>query len=140
MMRKGFVVTFLSGVALLASPVIHAESASEKIDELVAKQLSEQGVKANALVSDSTFVRRAYLDIVGRIPTMSEAKTYIESDTPGKREELVDELLASEGYVNHYFNFWADILRVNRTANNSGLVTPYYSEFIKEFLRGKPAL
>ncbi len=62
--------------------------------------------------SDSVFVRRAYLDLAGRIPTMKEAKEYVESIDPKKKEKLIDSLLASETFIDYWTLRFADILRV----------------------------
>lgn len=126
----------LSGFApLLAVPAGEAVSPSQKIDALIEKGYSEHGVIPNDPAPDEVMVRRFYLEIIGRIPTKDEAEAYLISNDPEKARQLISELLASEGYVNHWFNYWADVLRVNRTANNSGFVTPHYTEFIKTSLR-----
>ncbi len=108
---------------------------SAEIDHILAAYWKSQGVTPNPPASDEILVRRLYLDIAGRIPTQEETLAYLDSTAPDKHHQLVDSLLSSEGYVNHFFNFWADILRVNRTANNSAFATPAYSLFIKESLR-----
>ncbi|MFT5465498.1 MAG: hypothetical protein ACI8UO_000593 [Verrucomicrobiales bacterium] len=125
----------ISLLALFLPSLVFAASPSEQIDTLIQSGYEEHGVEPNEAAPDWVMVRRIYLDIAGRIPTRAEAATYIHSKDPEKHEKLVQQLLGSDGYVNHWFNFWADILRVNRTANNGQFITPYYSEFIKEFLR-----
>lgn len=121
--------------ALLYVPCAFALSPSATIDSIVEKACSENGVAMNSPASDEVFVRRIYLDVAGRIPTHDEVVEFLSSADPKKRSKLIDELLDSEGYVNNLFTFWADILRVNRTANNNQFLTPYYSEFIKDFIR-----
>ena len=49
--------------------------------------------------------------MVGRIPTLDEARAFHASQMRDKRAKLVDALLASEGYVQNFFNYWADVLR-----------------------------
>lgn len=67
---------------------------SDAIDLLIQARWKEQGIHGAAVCDDGTFVRRLYLDIVGRIPTREEADAFIKSADPQKRAGLVDRLLA----------------------------------------------
>lgn len=82
------------------------------------------------LVSDSTFVRRIYLDIAGRIPTLEETNSFLSSEAVDKRAELIDQLLDSPAYISHQFNFWADLLRI-QSRNRIGPDLPYI-DFVKD--------
>ncbi|MEQ1839423.1 MAG: DUF1549 domain-containing protein, partial [Verrucomicrobiales bacterium] len=110
-------------------------SAWEQIDALLEKNYAAQNVKPNDPAPDATLVRRVYLDIVGRIPTRDEAEAFIASTDPDKTSKLIDELIGNEGYTNHWFSFWADLLRLNAKINNNQFVAPHYAEFIKAALR-----
>ncbi len=136
-MPLAFLFTVLiSGMSsLFAGSLDDAAIPSQKIDALIGKGYSEHEVTPNEPASDEVMVRRFYLEIVGRIPTKEETTAYLTSTDPAKSQNLISELLASEGYVNHWFNYWADVLRLNRTANNSQFVAPHYAEFIKTALR-----
>ncbi len=123
------------GGALPAVAAAGKLTPSQKIDEIIEKNYAAHNVTPNEPASDAVLVRRLYLDIAGRIPTRDEADAYLASEDPGKAGALIADLLASEGYVDHWFNFWADILRLNRTANNSQVAAPHYAAFIKDFLR-----
>ena len=85
---------------------------SERIDELIDDQLGASGASRNRKATDEVFLRRAYLDIVGRIPTIEETYSFIESRDNQKRSKLIDDLLQSYGYVSRQFNFYADLLRI----------------------------
>ncbi|MEM7146024.1 MAG: DUF1549 domain-containing protein [Verrucomicrobiota bacterium] len=134
-MKTGVLSLVLLVGLVLGGDVYGKSKASEKIDALLAKSYAEHGVEPNAPVSDEVFVRRIYLDVAGRVPTKEEAEAFLGSKAKDKRAVLIDELLDSEGYVNHYYNFWADILRVNTRANNSQVVFPAYAAFVKDSLR-----
>lgn len=119
----------------LSAALVDVNSESKQIDALLAKDWQANKLQGNAPVDDATFVRRIYLDVVGRIPTYRETQTFVSDKEAGKRARLIDKLLASEGYAQHMFNFWADILRLISTSN-SGAV---YANFLKESLgAGKP--
>ena len=89
------------------------KKAAREIDALVEAGLKKHDLKPNAEINDETFVRRAYLDIAGRIPTIEEAEKFHGSTDDRKREQLIADLLASDGAVSHGYNFWADVLRIN---------------------------
>ncbi|MBB5034292.1 DUF1549 domain-containing protein [Prosthecobacter vanneervenii] len=66
----------------------------------------------NPLANDEQFVRRVYLDIVGRIPNYAETMQFIQDSNPNKRAKLIDLLLDSPGYNSNTFNYFAEMLRV----------------------------
>ncbi len=92
------------------------KQAARQIDNLLAVGLKKNGFNSfNDPLPDDLFVRRVYLDIVGRIPTREEFMKFAESARSDKREALIDELLASPGYASHMFNYFADMYRVHDT-------------------------
>ena len=107
-------------------------SISDTIDELVEIKLVELGEKRNPKVDDDVFVRRIYLDAIGRIPTLEETQTFLNSKSKTKRADLIDELLDSYGHVSRQFNYWADILRV--LSRNNRIYGQTYVDFIKDSL------
>jgi hypothetical protein len=118
---------------LLASATLQAAPLpeSQKIDQLLSQDWEKAGLKPNPPASDEVLVRRLYLDIAGRIPTLEEAQAYTSSKDPQKRAKLIDTLLASDGYTSHMFNYWADVLRL--TDNVKGRITAEaYEEWLKQ--------
>ncbi len=105
---------------------------SLQVDKFIADALRKEG---KSLIGDSTdeqFVRRVYLNIVGRIPSYDEAVTFLDSDNANKRAELIDTLLNSPGYQSDMFNFWADILRaIHRPGPNSQTNAISYLNYVK---------
>jgi len=113
----------------------NAEAAAKKIDALVLAQLKKHKVEPNAAATDSEFLRRTYLNIVGRIPTLEESKTFLDSESRGKRSRLIHQLLDSKGYVSHHYNYWADILRSkSRLPGMRGTAGEPFIKYIKESL------
>ncbi|MDH4454295.1 MAG: DUF1549 domain-containing protein [Verrucomicrobiota bacterium] len=108
---------------------------SQKIDELLATGWGKAGVKVNPPASDEVLVRRLYLDIAGRIPTVEEAAAYLKSNDPQKRAKLIDTLLASDGHISHMFNYWADILRLSDNVKGR-LTAEAYEEWLKQQIKG----
>ena len=110
--------------------------AAGEIDALLAKDWKANKLSPNSPADDSTFVRRLYLDITGRIPTTREVEEFMSSKEKDKRAKLIDKLLASEGYVQNFFNYWADVLRAQTQGQQTGQITgTAYTNFIKKSLR-----
>ena len=83
------------------------------IDDLVWQKLERLGIVPSPPASDAAFLRRAYLDAIGRLPTAAEARTFLADKNPKKKEQLVDRLLERPEYVDFWANKWADLLRPN---------------------------
>lgn len=90
-------------------------SAAADIDRLIGKVLAANQQKPNPVTTDEQFLRRIYVDAVGRVPTAAEADTFLRSVVPDKRAKLIDELVFSAGYSMQMFNWMADLLRVKDT-------------------------
>ena len=93
---------------------------AKAIDAILAKGYSKNKVKPLPLADDATFVRRAHLQVGGRIPTYQETTGFLESNDPQKHSTLIDRILNSEAYDSHTFNWWADLLRIQSPARNGG--------------------
>jgi hypothetical protein len=111
---------------------VAAEAA--KIDALVDAGLKAHGIKPNADLSDEAFLRRIYLDAVGRIPTLAEYKAFSDDPTPRRRTTLIAKLLGSEGWVSREFNWWADLLRVETQLQKRNPGEPYV-DWLKQAIR-----
>ncbi|MEM1296394.1 MAG: DUF1549 domain-containing protein, partial [Verrucomicrobiota bacterium] len=112
---------FTLGSLLIFSSTLPALEPAEQIDALLAKGYSQLEVQPNPIADDPTFVRRAFLHITGRIPTAEEARDFLNDPSNTKRSKLVDQLVASEGFDHHLFNFYADLLRLETRSRMAGL-------------------
>jgi len=127
--------TVLTARSAPASP----DEAVAKINQLIKVQLDENQLKPNPVASDEVFVRRIYLDLIGRVPTKRETTTFLESTAPEKRAELVDSLIGSDGYNSHHYNYLADLLRSRTNLSGNGQSVPAglaYEQWIKSAIRG----
>ena len=106
---------------------------SDKIDSLVEAKLSSEGLKRNKRTSDEVFLRRVYLDIIGRIPDLQETQSFLASKSKTKRADLIDDLLDSYGRTSRQFNYWADLLRI-KTRMGGGISGQPYVDFVKDAL------
>lgn len=87
-----------------------------RIDELVAAKWKRMKILPSELASDSEFVRRVYLDLTGLPPSPEQLRKFLRDrgDQRAKRDELIDRLIGSPEFVDHWANKWADLLQVNR--------------------------
>jgi hypothetical protein len=83
-----------------------------KLDEIVFAKLSSLDIQP-VLCSDAVFVRRAYLDVIGTLPTAEEARTFIDDpDAANKRSALIDRLLERDEFADYWSMKWGDVLRI----------------------------
>ena len=127
----------LSGVSKDPSGTSVTEAAAA-IDRLVASDLEQAGLKPNAIANDTTFLRRTYVTLVGRIPTVSEADVFLRDRSRDKRAQLIDRLLASPGHASRMFNWWADLLRVKTRLNRRVSGEPYMHWIRAALTENKP--
>jgi hypothetical protein len=86
--------------------------ATSQVDKLVFAQLARLNIQP-VLCSDAVFVRRAYLDVLGTLPTAKEAKEFIQDpDTDNKRRLLIDSLLDRDEFADYWAMKWGDVLRI----------------------------
>lgn len=107
------------------------EAAAAKIDSILKAYWQEHKATPGPKTDDHEFVRRAYLELAGRIPTIEEAESFCAAKGSAKRGELIDDLLESPGYVSHFYNFWADILRLQERPSRDVWFEPYMA-WVKE--------
>jgi hypothetical protein len=89
---------------------------AERIDKFIAARWAAADAKPALLADDAEFLRRAYLDLAGRIPSVTETRDFLADTAPDKRLRLVDRLLNGSRYVTHFTAFWRSLL-VPETAN-----------------------
>jgi hypothetical protein len=119
------------------------------IDKLVFADLDRLLIKP-VLCSDAVFVRRAYLDVIGTLPTAKESRDFIRDSSLDKRSILIDRLLEREEFADYWSMKWGDILRIkaefpvnlwpnaaqayHRWVRASIAANKPYDEFVREML------
>jgi hypothetical protein len=133
---KALLISAFAASTLLASAApADSIAVSKKIDDLLAVGWKKHGIQPNPLVTDEVFLRRTYLTVVGRIPSLDEAQAFFTWKDPAKRAKLVDALLASEGYVHHFFNYWSDVLRAQSQGVAGTTTAQNYLNYLRDSLR-----
>lgn len=107
--------TALALIALLLAPAFSSaqEPLHQKVDSLVA---ADQFFGAGPLASDSEFLRRVYLDLLGTVPTPDEVRSFLADEASDKRTKLVNSLVA-DPRINHHLTTVFDVMWIERTGD-----------------------
>lgn len=105
------------------------------IDAFVFAKLKKLNVRPSALTSDDTFMRRVYLDTIGRLPTPDEVKAFLADTHPDKREHLIDMLLDMEEWVDLRTLKLADMLRIHPRRLGNGAFGERGATLFHEWVR-----
>jgi hypothetical protein len=112
-------------LAALPKPPEPPAGDGPSIDRFLADHWARHKVTPPAVVDDRTFARRAFLDVIGLLPTPEQLDRFERDRNPDKRRRLVDALLAdNEAYAEHWMTFWNDLLRNDEQTNIDGLRKP----------------
>ncbi len=129
-------VLWLFTTSVAAEPEARKQAA--ELDSILKKSLQEDGLQLGPIADDWTFVRRSYLRLAGRIPTVAEATAFAESAESDKRHQLIDDLLDSDEFVRPFYTHWANLLRLLTRLSNNGRSEPAglaYEQWLKQRIR-----
>jgi hypothetical protein len=106
-----------------------------KIDQHLVSRWTAAKIEPARPADDAEFLRRVYLDVTGRIPSVSEARTFLKDTRPDKRRRLVDQLLSSPSYVNHSTNIWRSLWMAEANTSFIGrYLTPGFEVWLRQEL------
>ena len=125
----------LAGLFFVNSPELEAQQPlHQRIDAAVADQ---QPVSTQLLASDSEFMRRLYLDLLGTVPTLEEAKQFLNDESEDRRAQLVERLI-NDPRLNHHLATAFDVMLMERTSD-SAIKSPVWRKYLYEsFANNKP--
>jgi len=89
---------------------LDAQALAARIDAHIARRWNEARVVPAARADDAEFLRRIYLDLAGRIPTVAELHEFLRDTSPDKRRKKIDSLLDSHAYIGNFTNVWRDMM------------------------------
>lgn len=138
-MHRFFSSLVCLGFAVMGSAPVFAEkpiatSSAQKIDRLIEADLEKAGVKPAPLVNDDTFLRRAYLDLTGTIPTPNQVTDFALDPDPNKRGKLVDKLLKTEGYADIWASYWREVIFSRATEARSRSMQDIFESWMRDQL------
>ncbi|MFM8702758.1 MAG: DUF1553 domain-containing protein, partial [Planctomycetia bacterium] len=122
-----------SAVANVIAPFPHTVSAADYaaaprahlIDDFNLAQLEQLHLKPSPPCDEATFLRRAFLDTIGRLPSPEEVRGHLADRSPAKKERLVELLLARPEFVDYWTYKWSDVLLVSGAKLRPAAVNAY---------------
>ncbi|HCV98540.1 MAG TPA: hypothetical protein DGJ56_04500 [Verrucomicrobiales bacterium] len=92
------------------------------IDTMIFGKLKKLRINPSPVADDTVFMRRAYLDLIGLLPTENEAREFVTDTDPAKRKKLVNRLMERDEFAEFWALKWADLLNVEvRTLDPKGV-------------------
>ncbi|MEW6156143.1 MAG: DUF1549 domain-containing protein [Verrucomicrobiota bacterium] len=82
------------------------------IDDLVLEKLQQLNLPPSPRCTDAEFIRRAYLDTIGVLPTSEETRAFLQDESLTKRDALIEALLRRPEFVDYWTHKWSDLLLV----------------------------
>jgi hypothetical protein len=92
-----------------------------ELDELVAKEQQAAKIEPAALTTDEQFIRRVTLDLTGQLPLPADVTEFVADRDALKRAKLIDKLLTSDEYAQHWARYWRDVV-ATRVSDRRGLI------------------
>ena len=108
------------------------------IDEQIDRQLARLNLPASRGCDDASFLRRATVDTIGRLPTADEVRDFLADSSAGKRDALIDRLLARPEFVDYWTYKWCDLLTLTSTRLMPEALKTYYKWVRGEVAAGTP--
>jgi hypothetical protein len=131
-------VPYGDGTSFSAGEAVDRRKPRNFIDEQVDRQLARLNLPASPECGDPEFVRRAYVDTIGRLPSVEEARAFLADPAPTRRDALVDRLLAMPEFVDYWTYKWSDLLMLNGTRLRPQALKAYYQWVRKRVADGVP--
>jgi hypothetical protein len=108
------------------------------IDDHVLAKLQALRVPPSPKCDDATFLRRAYLDTIGTLPTSEEARTFLADSSADKRDRLIDGLLARPEFVDYWTYKWSDVLLLSGERLRPKALQTFYGWIRQSVAENKP--
>jgi hypothetical protein len=108
---------------------------AHEIDRLLVKEtIGESSAKLAARSDDETFLRRAFLDLLGKPPTPSDVLAFCLDSKPEKRQQLVEQLLAERDFGANWGRYWRDVIMFRRTEDRALLAVSSLTSYLEKQL------
>jgi len=120
-------------------PKVFAEAPRQNfIDELNLKKLQTLRLPPSPICTDNEFIRRAYLDVAGVLPTPDEVEQFVKDTAPDKRAKLIDDLLERAEFVDYWTYKWCDLLLISSRKLPQPAMWAFYQWVRKSVADNKP--
>ena len=123
---------------LVEAKVFASGPRNNLIDDLVLRKLAALHIPPSSACDDAEFIRRAYLDAGGILPTPDEAKKFLADPAPDKRARLIDALLERPEFVDYWAHKWSDMLLISTRRLPQQAVWAFYEDVRRSVADDKP--
>jgi cytochrome c553 len=89
------------------------------VDQFILAKLEASGLTPNAAAAKATLIRRVYFDLIGLPPHPSDVQNFVQDTAPDAFARVVDRLLASRQYGEHWARYWLDVARYSDTKGDA---------------------
>lgn len=134
--KGSIVATFASRIAITSIVAAYPSEApaaafaefrpANFIDQILLEEWQRLRLVPSPGCSDETYLRRAYLDTTGTLPSPEQVRSFLGDSRPDRRQRLVEELLASDAFVDYWSYKWSDLLLINGTLLRPDAVAAFY--------------
>jgi hypothetical protein len=97
------------------------------IDDMALQKLQSLNIPPSPRCTDAEFVRRAFLDTIGVLPTAAETRAFLDNTSAKKRDTLIESLLNRPEFVDYWTYKWSDLLLVQSKKLKTAAMWSYYS-------------
>ncbi|HEX6986662.1 MAG TPA: DUF1549 domain-containing protein, partial [Planctomycetaceae bacterium] len=106
--------------------------ANNYVDELVNAKLRKLRMTPSEVCTDEEFLRRAFVDVIGKLPTVAEYDAFMADSSPDKRAKLIDELLSRKEFTELWVMKWAELLTIRSSNTVSYKSAVLYFNWLQE--------
>lgn len=132
--RSGVMVAgvWLLNSFLLQAAELPAAAVAEQVDQLLIEELELPADTLQAMADDEIFLRRASLDLVGRLPSPEQMAAFVLDPSPDKRAKMVETLLDDPEYGKNWGRYWRDVVLYRRLEDRAIIVSRAAEEYLTE--------
>jgi hypothetical protein len=105
------------------------------IDQHLAARWAAAGVQPAPRSEDAEFIRRLYLDLAGRIPSIIEVRDFLDDLRPDKRRLWAERLLVEDSYAHHFANVWRAWLLPRSDNQQLSYLVPGFEKWLRQRLK-----
>jgi hypothetical protein len=109
-----------------------ARQLADHIDKTLADAWTKSNITPAEPAGDAEFLRRVYLDLIGKIPSVTELQAFLDDAAPDKRSKIVDELLRRGAHAQHFANTWRGLMLAGAPENiEANLLVPQFETWLR---------
>ncbi|MGI8980303.1 MAG: DUF1549 domain-containing protein [Pirellulaceae bacterium] len=119
-------------VAAAAGDLSNPLEVAAKVDASLLAELPRSAAQPLRKIGDEEFLRRAYLDIIGHIPSPEEVTAFVLNPAQDKRAKTVEKLLADERFGENWGRYYRDVIMYRKTEDRAEIVSGQLEDYLKQ--------